>query len=51
MIHTIPVWWCSLCREDVQAGAKPDVCSFCNKADNLVVFSIPYVAENPTDKP
>jgi ABC-type ATPase with predicted acetyltransferase domain len=42
---TVTVWWCSLCREMIQAGARPDVCPDCGPqhGKDLRPLEIPFV--------
>lgn len=37
------VWFCTLCRDDIQIGAKPDICPACGDGESLVPFQVPYV--------
>lgn len=43
---TITMWFCTFCRSDVQAGAKPDTCLDCKTGECLQPFEVPYVNED-----
>ncbi len=43
---TITVWFCTLCRDDVQVGAKPDKCIPCDSDECVVPIEVPYVPED-----
>lgn len=42
---TLTVWFCSLCRVNVQIGARPSVCTECGSAGSLGPMAVPYVPE------
>lgn len=48
-MSNLTVWFCTLCRDDVQIGAKPAVCCYCGNAENLNATQLPYIPD--TTKP
>lgn len=47
MDNNLTVWFCTLCRDTVQIGAKPTVCCFCEKSDGLTPLQVPYIPDTP----
>lgn len=36
------VWFCTLCRDNVQIGKKPDACPGCRSGEDLRPLEVPY---------
>lgn len=45
----LTIWWCSLCREDVQIGQKPAECSGCHSDESLRSQGVPYAPTQITN--